>query len=555
MIISTVIIHFLALGLPLFILQIYDRLIPSQNAHTLGVMALGLVAFVVLETILRMLRGYVLAWYQSMDDHHHNLRTMDDLLEASLTRLKRQDFVDHMARFHSQKFTKDAKKLQKIVTWVDALFFVVFAGIFYWVGAGLLAVPLVVAGVYLPIKFWVIHHGGDEQKAIDDVEHERTRFLTMVLAAFHSLKSMRLERVMTRRFEALQYKISTSYLSLGRHHAISEALDSALVPVLLVGVMVVGVPMVLNDGITSGVLIACVILSARMGTPIKQMGTLLLASKTATRQDHAMMDEDAALDTEKPDKKEATELPTLPLSLEGRLEIKGLAYTNQNREGFLFEDINLDVYHGECIRLVGDMGAGKSTLLRIIAGLYAPTNGEVKVDGFDVHTVPSGHMAPFIAYSCADDNKMFQGTIRQNLTGFGTYDQDSVLKMVAHLDIGKVIETLPQGDNTMLLGEGDTMLSRGTRQRITLARKLAAHPKLIILDDIDKSLGQVGYMAVYKFLAKLKGKATIILVTEDMNMALLADKTYHLSQFGQLRLVTNDQKDLISNHIYQELRL
>jgi ATP-binding cassette subfamily C protein LapB len=238
---------------------------------------------------------------------------------------------------------------------------------------------------------------------------------------------------------------------------------------------------------------------------------------------------------------------------EGRLAIKNMSFS-YGGDALLFNNISLDLRRGECVSISGDHSCGKTTLLKLISGLYKPTKGDVLVNDAAATLYPARELVQHVGY-LAMEGTIFKGTIQQNLTAFGEIPLSKVKEIMKLLDIEKDIAKLPAGFDTKLEGGTADPIPPGLKQRITIARVLASKPRILLFDNADRALDQHGYHHVYRLLARLKGKATIIIVSDDRNILRLAQKEYVLEGGHLIEREFSDRSKMHDVLPYQELRL
>jgi ATP-binding cassette subfamily C protein LapB len=193
----------------------------------------------------------------------------------------------------------------------------------------------------------------------------------------------------------------------------------------------------------------------------------------------------------------------------------------------ILNNVNLDLKLGDVISISGDKSCGKSTLLKLITGLYSPGRGSILVNGKSASKFPARELIRHVGY-LAMEGAIFKGTIAENLTAFGEIPENQVQEVVGLLGLDKEIEKLPAGYETNLDGSETDVIPPGLKQRIAIARVLSTKPRIILFDNADRSLDKEGYNQVYKLLARLKGKATMIICSDDRNILRLAMHDYVL---------------------------
>ncbi len=200
--------------------------------------------------------------------------------------------------------------------------------------------------------------------------------------------------------------------------------------------------------------------------------------------------------------------------------------------------IDIEIPSGEAILISGKNGSGKSELLKAIAGTAKLKQGAIEVDGTRINERPP-RMRPYYVGYVETQPLIFRGTIRDNITSFGQTEEIRAQEVASLLEVDREVAKLPNGFDTFLTGDGTDNISTGLKQRISIVRALAAKPKLILFDNADRALDRAGYNAIYNLLARIKGKATLLLVSDDHNIRALADRQFELED-GTLKEVARD---------------
>lgn len=221
-----------------------------------------------------------------------------------------------------------------------------------------------------------------------------------------------------------------------------------------------------------------------------------------------------------------TEPQNLPAPA-GYMTVRQLHFGNK------LKNISFDLVPGDVISIRGRSGAGKTTLLEMLAGLYPPDKGEILTDGHDMRHYPPEELSRHVGY-IATDGVIFHGTIRDNMTRFGTINESAAQEIARRLQIDRDVALLPSGFDTMLHPQGGDQVPPGLRQRIAMTRILASHPKIILFDEADRALDREGYTLVFSLLAQISRHTAMVLISDDANITALARKHYILED-GHLR--------------------
>jgi len=219
-------------------------------------------------------------------------------------------------------------------------------------------------------------------------------------------------------------------------------------------------------------------------------------------------------------------------AIAGGLTLERITFGYGRGERALFTGASLEVAPGEVIGIRGETGSGKTTLLTLILGLIAPSGGRILFDGRDPADWDRESLRRQIAY-LPQNARLFQGTVLDNLTLFGAIeDTQSAIRAARLLGLDRIVQGLPGGYQTKVGDGSQDSVSAGTRQLIAMARALAREPKLILFDEANSALDQKSDMILKAALERLKGHATIILVSHRPSLLNLADRVYDIVEGG-----------------------
>ena len=206
----------------------------------------------------------------------------------------------------------------------------------------------------------------------------------------------------------------------------------------------------------------------------------------------------------------------------GQLSAQQLLFRAPGSDRILLAGVSLQLDAGESLAIIGPSGAGKSTLLRLLSGLWQPTAGVVRLDGFDVAQWPREQLGPWLGY-VPQDVELFAGTVADNIARLAVADPARVVQAAQRAGVHELIQGLPDGYDTWV-EPASALLSPGQRQRIALARALYGDPKLLLLDEPNSNLDGTGEMALAQALKNLKGQVTVVVVTHRTTLVQHVDK-------------------------------
>lgn len=546
LLLATLAISILSLALPVTTLQIYDRILPSPGSGTLPVLISGVCLAVVLEAVLRLARAYIMGRAGAAYEHRMSCAAMNHLLQSDLSRIGHYGIGEHMHRMSAIGKLKDFHSGYAHMTIFELCFVPLFLGLTAYIAGPLAAVPTMILMIFTLVSF---AHGQRLRAALKEREQAddaRYNFLIESLEGMHTLKSFALENTFTRRYETLQ-EAST----LGNFHVTESTAstfnDSALFSHLMVAaVIAVGAVFALNGQISTGALIATVLLSGRMMQPIQRALALW-----ARYQDYTLAREKVETLFETPIHFPVAANDPDP-ERKGDIAIRNLSFQQEVSGAWILKNASLHLSPGECALIRTKQSEGKNALLEIASGLYPATSGEILIDGRNVLRYAPEQLTRHVGL-IRTEGLIFRGTIRDNMTCFGQIEEAKARELAALLEIDREIAKLPSGFDTFLTGSPSDSVPPGLKQRIAMVRVLAPKPRIIVFDNADRGLDRHGYNAVFSLLARLKGKATLILISGDRNIRSLADRFFTLEN-GALEETAEIANNVTHLRIHREIQ-
>lgn len=510
-------INVFAVAMPLFVMNVYDRVVPNNAIDTLWVLAAGVAVVLVADLALRTMRGYFVDLAGSRADVKLSAHIMERVLGMRMEHRPASvgSFAANLRAFES---VRDFISSATMIAFIDLPFALLFLVVIGWIAWPLLlpfAVGIAVLLIYAAAVQGKMH-------ALTETTYrasaQRNATLVEGLVGIETVKSLGAEGVIQRRWEqtaallsAVGSKLrllsaSTTNLALWVQHTVSVA-------VIVIGVYLIG------DGVlTMGGLIACYLLSSRAMAPISQVAGLLAqyhnASTALTALDGMM-----AQEVERPDDVSFISRR----SFRGAIELREVSFSYPGQSASALRNVSLRIQPGEHVGILGRVGSGKTTLEKLILGLYRPTSGAVLVDGIDLRQLDPAELRRNIGY-VAQDLMLFYGTLRENITlGAPLTDDEQVLQAARAAGIMDLVNSSPEGFD-MQVGERGASLSGGQRQAVALARALINDPPMLLLDEPTSSMDHSTEEDVKQNLRSFAEGKTMIVVTHRTSLLELVDR-------------------------------
>ncbi|WP_244488028.1 type I secretion system permease/ATPase [Aureimonas sp. Leaf454] len=483
---------------PLYMIQVYDRVLASRNEVTLVMVTILAVALLVVYAALESIRSRIL------------VRTgarFDKFIGQTVFKTSFRGHLRSPGGGYSQPI-RDLDTVREfltgggIITFCDApwmpIFLTVCYMIHFWIGVVATIGAITIFALALANELMTRRHLKDASAASIGAN----QYVSTTLRNAEIIHALGMMGSISHRWEQLHDR------ALGLQAKASDRAGSILAvskfvrTVLQIAILGVGAYLVLESEVTGGAMIASSIMMGRALAPVEG-AVAQWKGFVATRGAYDRLS--------KLFQDNASEPERMPLPAPtGAISLEQLIVAPPGSRVATLKSVNMQIQPGEVIGVIGPSGAGKSTFARALTGVWPPLSGHVRLDGADIDNWHSELLGPHMGY-LPQDVELFSGTIAENISRFATVDPDEVVKAAQKAGVHEMILQLPEGFNTKI-GEGGRSLSGGQRQRIGLARALYGDPKIIILDEPNSSLDSHGEAALAQALRTAKSEGRTILV-------------------------------------------
>ncbi|MFQ5783272.1 MAG: peptidase domain-containing ABC transporter [Alphaproteobacteria bacterium] len=498
-------VNVLALALPVFILQVYDRVVFYQGLDTLYALVIGVAIAVFFDFVLRQARARLLQRAAVRIDAGLGEKLFDKLASLPLAVLESRPASYWHVLFRDVDTVRNVYCGSTAVLVADLPFVALFLVLVFIIAAPI-AWVIVVA---IPIFLLLAWRSGQVMKSVSGEERAaamgRDALISEMLAGRATVKALALGDSFRPRWE--EAHATTIERAHGRGAKGDGYVNAGLVMAALTTVALTGFGAVaiIDQRITIGALIATNMLSNRIISPFNQLvGAWRYYAQY--RQAIKRLGEAFALPGERTESKLALERP------QGELTLEDVRFCYDPQRPPVIDGVALKIKPGGMVGLVGNNGSGKTTLLKLMQGLYAPSEGRVLLDGADVGQFTRREIAGWIGY-VPQESILFAGSIRDNIAIANSEADDDEIAAAARLaGAHDFIIDLPDGYATDV-GEAGSRLSGGERQRIAIARALLRDPPALLLDEVTSNLDQPAQNALRETLVKLADDHTVVLVS------------------------------------------
>ena len=518
--VATVFINILGLALPLALLQVFDRVIPEKDASRLFWLIIGVGSALILDAGLRVGRSYVCGWMGARLEHQTGCNAIKRLFGADIIDFEKRGAGAYLERLNGLGALGGFYAGPAVAAFFDLPFAVFYLAAILYLAGPLVLVPIFVIVVF-SISALMLRKLRGALNTRMEADDRRFGFIIEVLGGIHTVKGLGMEQQMLRRFERLQETSAEADYLVTRYKGTATGTGAFLSSLVVLAVAGFGALEVIGGSLTIGGLMAVILLAGRAVQPLD-----ITAGVWTRYQDMKLARERLSDIFEMPVEKSSGLMQLAPIK--GSLDFEDLTFsygTGKDGEDLapVFKNVNLCIEPGQTIGIVGPSASGKTTLLSLMMGLFTPTSGIVRIDGYNLRECEASNIHHQVAY-LPQEAVMFSGTFLENLTMFRDDRVEDALGIARLLGLDNVVANLPQ-DYDAVIGVGaEDKLPSGTRQRIAIARAMVDKPKILLFDEANSFIDGPGDAMLLDLLAKLKGRVTTIMVTQVPSMLRIADR-------------------------------
>jgi PrtD family type I secretion system ABC transporter len=494
----SLVINLLMLVPPLYMLQVFDRVISSRHEETLVLLSIVAVAALLMMAFLDILRARLLGAAGIALDRALGPQVLDGLL-AQTARLSGAGYLNGL---------RDVNALRTFLTGngifalFDAPWLPIFLLIIFLFHPLLGCVAVAGAVLMLVLAYFNERTTRGPLERVQGEAKRAGRFIDASVRNAEVVAALGMLPAVTRRWSSMNDRVLREQRDATALAGTYSGLTKFSRQFIQTAMLGVGAWLVLAQHVTPGVMMAGTIILGRALAPVE---TLVASWRNLIEAIQAWKRLDELL-AANPPAGLGTELPAPA----GRLGVERVSFALRGAETPILRGVSFELAAGESLGIIGPSASGKSTLARLVVGVWKPTMGAVRLDGADVAAWPRERLGPYIGY-LPQDVELFAGTVSDNIARLGEPDADRVIAAAQAAHVHDMILRLPKGYDTEI-GEGGQALSPGQRQRIGLARALYGEPRLVVLDEPNANLDTDGDEALLRTLRRLKEKGVTALI-------------------------------------------
>lgn len=508
LLLTSLVLHMLALALPLALLQIYDRILPNQSTGTVAFLVLGVGVAILLEAFLRYGRSRVLAAVGARFEAQAPVVMMRRLLSADLSEIDRRGAASLLHAFRSLGTVRDFWSGNAAVSLYETPFVLVYLVLIYYIGGALALVPLAVVAIGLLLALVVRRNVRRDAAAMEVADRDRQNFLWTVFDGLALAKAIGAERVLGARHAAL----SAASMARAGHFEASGALlresSAALSQLSTVLVVSWGAVLVTGGELTTGGLAACSILAGRsIGPALGGLGYLVRIGQVAEAE------------------RRVRDVLTLPAVA------TAAAQPDAGRTEPGADVLEIDLDDGRTIRVEPGRIVGldsarpdrASEVLAAAAGLRRDPSAGARLGGTPVLSLAPEELRCRVAY-VPERSVLLPGSVLNNLTLYDPRCNEAARRLSDRFGLADSLGRLRHGILTTVGGPGGPRFDEGLVQRIALVRALVRGPAILILDQADNALDLAGEQRLAEFLQAERATMGVLLFSARPTVRAVCDR-------------------------------
>lgn len=531
-ILAATLTNFLGLSTSLFIMVVYDRVVPNQAIESLIAMTIGVLIALIFDFIIKTLRAQFVDRAGRRADARMSRLIFDQILSMKLDsrRQKSGAMATIVREFDTlREFFTSAT----LIAIVDLPFIFFFIWVISLISGPLALIPIIALPLVIVVGLGIQPFLARITQGSMQSNMSKQSVLVETLNGLDTVQATGSGRLMRRRFE--EASDAQSELGLKSRLLSNFAINSAasIQQLAQIATIFYGVFLIQDGTITMGAMIAAVILGGRTLAPLSQLASAMSRANGAREAYRTLA---TVMNTTEGEVRARLSRP----NLSGSVELKGISYAFPGANSPIIQDLSIKIPAGQKVAIVGRMGSGKSTMARLISGLIEPNEGAVLIDGIDLRQIDKSDVRRNVGVML-QEVWLFSGSVKENMQmGFYEYDDAHILNIAKISGVDEFVAAHPQGYDMELRERGEG-LSGGQRQSINLARSLLHNPSLLILDEPTSSMDTSTEKAVIYRLREWAKDRTMIMVTHRNTLLELADRVLVMDQ-GKIIADTTPEK-------------
>ncbi len=514
---ASLVINLFMIATPIFTMNVYDRVIPTSAFDTLWVFAIGVIVVYLIDLGLRFVRTHLLEVAGKKADIIMSSIIFEKVMDLKISVIPKPigSFANVLKEFESIRSFMASSTIAIVI---DLPFVFIFLFTIYFVAGHLVWVTV------LSIAIVVIYTLSVKDKMLESVKETagasslKNGVLIESISNLETIKSLNALSLSQYKWEEATGEIADKGIKTKTLSAAIGTVSAFVTQLNTVLLIIFGAYMIDSQNLTTGALVATVIMSGRALGPMGQVAGMIAYYQHIVAAYHSI-ENVMGLESEHPSDKQFVRRP----AFKGNIEFKNVSFSYPGTETKQLMNINFSMKQGEKVAILGKVGSGKSTIQKLLLGFYYQDEGSVLIDGIDVQQIDPVEIRANISYM-AQENVLFAGTARSNIMIKNHKASDNELLKAAQVSCATdFINKHPKGFELPIVEKGEN-LSGGQAQAVCLARTVIDDSAMFILDEPTKSFDSGTSKRVLGNLKEFLKEKTLILITHTPSDLVLVDR-------------------------------
>ncbi|MDH6235242.1 ATP-binding cassette subfamily C protein LapB [Mesorhizobium soli] len=533
---AAIFINIIALASPIFTMNVYDRILPNKAIATLWVLALGVALAMLFDLLLKTARASLIDHAGRAADLRISYMLFEKVLNSSLS-ARPSSTGEYANRITQYEFVREFFTSNTISVFIDTFFVVVFLLVIYAVAGSLVVIPALAFVASIFVGLVTQHRIGKRVAASMNEASQRQALLVESISTAETIKSLRAEAYLLRKWREHTKNAANTSEKIKELSAAAANATQFIQQLVTVGIVVAGAYSFSDGNVSSGAIIAAVMLSSRAVAPLGQIAITLSRFRQAMLSLRVL----DSIMAQPEDRPETLGFVNRPVQ-SGGLMFKNVGFAYPGSENEVLTGLTLSIRPGERVGIIGRIGSGKTTLGRLIGRLFLPTTGELLIDGIDIRQYHPSEVRAAVGI-VAQAGDLFSGTIKENLLMARPEASDEeIIAAAKAAGVDEFVSRHPRGYD-MNVGERGTNLSGGQRQAVAIARLLLTKPKIVFMDEPSGSMDLASERQLIRQLkVAFDETTTLIISTHRYSMLEIVDR---LIVVEQGRIVADGPKEKV----------
>lgn len=516
--IATMFINMMALASPIFVMNVYDRILPNKATSSLLALALGVGLALFFDLLLKYCRSGIIDYTGREADQKISYVLFDKVLHTSLA-ARPASTGEYANRINQFEFVREFFTSNTIATLIDAAFVFVFLFVIYLVAGWLYIIPLIAFGFAVIIGLIAQYRIGRRVARAANETAQRQSLLVEAISSIETIKILKSESTLIRKWNELTKNGSRTSQEIKQLSSGASNTTQFVQQLVTVMVVIAGAHQFAEGNLTTGAIIATVMLSGRTVAPLTQISLTLARFKQALLSLRILND----VMTQAEDRPNSVGFVSREIT-DGSFAFQDVEFQYPGSDAVVLKKLNLTVRAGERVGIIGKIGSGKTTIGRLIADLYQAQQGRVLIDGVDIRQYHSATVRSAVAVA-GQTVDLFSGTLKENLQlGNQNATDAEIVAAAKKTGVDDFAAQHPRGYD-LAVGEHGSNLSGGQKQAVAITRLLLDNPKIIFLDEPSGAMDLATEKQLMNTLSgAFDSDVTLVIATHRYSLLTLVDR-------------------------------